>query len=173
MHFSKSNDRQTFKRMYETNVSALVRFAQRYTPADVAEDIVQDVFLELWKNEKTLDEASARYYLFTSVRNRCINHLNKEQTKESFADKAVFEIQQHGLAYFDSPDKLIIEREELQQVYDRIEELPEKCRRIFKLSYFEDKKSIEIAELMNLSIRTVEHQLYLGLKTLRERLRRK
>lgn len=54
----------------------------------------------------------------------------------------------------------------MQIVYDQIERLPEKCRIVFKMAYFEDKKNAEIAEILELSIRTVEHQLYLGLRTL-------
>lgn len=58
----------------------------------------------------------------------------------------------------------------MQNIYDQIELLPEKCRIIFKMAYFEEKKNAEIALLLNLSTRTVEHQLYLGLRTLRKQL---
>jgi RNA polymerase sigma-70 factor (ECF subfamily) len=161
-----------FKQIYEANISLLVRFAQRFTEAEVAEDIVHDVFAELWKSEKQLDDATARAYLFMAVRNRCINHLKQEHAHKTHLRKVLTEIQLHGLDYFDSTEKLIIEAEQLQQIYSHVDQLPEQCRRIFKLAYFDGKKSTEIAELLTLSIRTVEHQLYLGLKTLRIRLTR-
>ena len=166
MHHSEKDRLYAFRQMYRANMPTLVRFARRYIPAGEAEDVVQDVFLELWKTGKILNEESARSYLFTSVRNRCINYL--KQLKELYSDDIALEMQQRDLDNFDSVEKLMIKKEELQQVYDRIEQLPDKCRRIFKLSYFDGKKSFEIAELLQLSIRTVEHQLYLGLKTLRE-----
>ena len=75
-----------------------------------------------------------------------------------------------GLDYYESYEKKIIDKEDIQHIYNQIEELPEKCRQIFKMAYFEEKRNAEIAEILNISIRTVEHQLYLGLKTLRSRL---
>jgi RNA polymerase sigma-70 factor (ECF subfamily) len=164
--------RKSFKCLYEKYFAVLVRFAGRHVSQDGAEDLVQDVFVEIWKSAKPLDSATAAAYLFAAVRNRCINLLKQEQMKNAIAETALLEIKQMGLDYADSMEKLIIEQEELQHVYDEIELLPEKCRQIFKLSWLENRKSHEIAELLNLSVRTVEHQLYLGLKTIRARLTR-
>jgi RNA polymerase sigma-70 factor (ECF subfamily) len=165
--------RKSFRCLYERYFAVLVHFAGRHVSPDVAEDIVQDVFVEMWKSGKPFDSETAGAYLFTAVRNRCINCLQQEQVKSSFAEMTLLEIKQQGLDCTDSVEKLFIEQEELQSIYDEIELLPEKCRQIFKLSWLEDKKSHEIAELLNLSIRTVEHQLYLGLKTIRSRILRK
>jgi RNA polymerase sigma-70 factor (ECF subfamily) len=159
-----------FRRIYEDYFTALVHFARKHITSDVAEDIVQDIFLDLCKNEKDLDRENVRSYLFTAVRNRCVNYLKQQQVFHSFEEKAWLEIKQQELEYVDSMEKLIIEKEELQRVYDQIEKLPDKCRQIFKLSYYEDRKSHEIAEMLGLSIRTVENQLYIGLKTLRMEL---
>lgn len=171
---SPGKDRlKIFRQMYETNVSLLVRFAQRFTPSDAAEDIVQDVFVELWKIEEFPETDYLQSYLFKAVRNRCINYLKQKQTQNLYVEKSVTEMMQRGLEYFNTVEKVIIREEELQLIYDHIELLPDKCRQIFKLSYFEDKKSNEIAELLQLSVRTVEHQLYLGLKILRKNLQHK
>ncbi|MDR1864724.1 MAG: RNA polymerase sigma-70 factor [Bacteroidales bacterium] len=170
MLYLEDNRLDAFRRMYEEYVSGLIRFAKRYIPADAAEDLVQNIFMELWESGKMPDSNSAASYLFVSVRNRCINHLKQEEVRNAFVDRAAFEILQRGLYYLDSVEKVIMEEEQWQQICHQIEHLPEKCRRIFMLSYFEDKKSHEIAEMLHLSIRTVEHHLYLGLKTLREKL---
>lgn len=162
-----------FKRLYDVNAAMLIRFARRFTLPELPEDIVQDVFLELWESERTMDESAARAFLFASVRNRCINILKHEQIKENYEQHVQIENQLLGLDYLDSIEKRLIDREEMQTIYRQIDRLPDKCRQIFKLAYFEDRKSAEIAQLLNLSIRTVEHQLYLGLKTLREKLTRK
>lgn len=166
----KQNHLESFKQLYQANISLLIGFAQRHTSEDVAEDIVHDIFVDLWNNGKQLDEATSRAYLFMAVRNRCINHLKQEQTRKGHLQKVLLEAQLRGLDYFDSVEKLLVENEQLQQIYQQIEQLPEQCRRIFKLAYFDGRKSREIAELLTISIRTVEHQLYLGLKTLRSRL---
>ncbi|MDR3267612.1 MAG: RNA polymerase sigma-70 factor [Tannerella sp.] len=163
----------TFKRLYEANVSLLVRFARRFILSETAEDIVQDVFLELWESRKAVDEVSSKAYLFTAVKNRCINHLKHEQVKLLYEHTAQIENRLLGLDYYDSIEKLMIETEDRQRIHKQIDLLPNKCRRIVKLSYLEDMNSSDIAELLHLSIRTVEHQLYLGIKTLREKLRNK
>jgi RNA polymerase sigma-70 factor (ECF subfamily) len=160
----------TFKQLYEANVSLLVQFARRFTFSELAEDIVQDVFLLLWESNKEMDEAAARSFLFTALRNRCINLLKHEQIKTLYEQNAQVENQQLELDYLDSTTKLLIEKEDMQRIYKQINLLPDKCRQIFKLAYFEEKKNAEIAAFLHLSIRTVEHQLYLGLKSLREKL---
>ena len=171
---SSEEDRlKIFRQVYETNVSSLIRFAQRFSPSDVAEDIVQDVFVELWKIETFSEMDYLQAYLFRAVKNRCINYLKQIQTQKLFVKKSEIELMQRGLEYFDTIEKIIIKKEELQIIYDQIDLLPKKCKQIFKLSYFEDKKSNEIAKLLQLSIRTVEHQLYLGLKLLRKNLQQK
>lgn len=167
---SKDSSLISFKRYYETNVSSLIRFAIRFVPLEIAEDIVHDVFLEMWNHQETDKDIPSRPYLFMAVRNRCLNSLKREQIKENYIHTAQLDNQILGLDYYDSYEKRIIEQEDLQLVYDEIERLPEKCRVIFKMAYLEDRKSAEIAETLELSIRTVEHQLYLGLNTLRQRL---
>ncbi|GHT43987.1 DNA-directed RNA polymerase sigma-70 factor [Bacteroidia bacterium] len=165
---------KAFKNLYEANAGTLIRFAKRFASSpDMAEDIVHEVFLELWKNDKELNEPTSHSFLFAAVRNRCINILKRQQLSEDYVHNVQIENRLLGLDYYDSIEKLIIEKEDLQRVYRQIDLLPDKCRQIFKLSYFDEKKNAEIAELLNLSIRTVEHQLYLALKTLRDKLRRK
>ena len=157
----------TFKCLYETHASSLNRFARRFAPLQVAEDLVQDVFLEIWKNDKELKNDYSRSYLYTAVQNRCINFLKQEQHKKTYLYETL--AKEREIIFSDnvhSNDNT----EQIQRIYDQIGMLPDKCRQIFKLSYIEEKKSAEIAELLKLSIRTVEHQLYLGLKTLRKNL---
>jgi len=117
------------------------------------------------------NDASGRSYLFLCVRNRCLNLLKQEQVKEQYLQNTQIDNRLLGLDYYDSAEKQFIDDENLHQIYRQIDLLPDKCREIFKLAYYEDKKSKEIAELLHLSIRTVEHQLYLGLKILREKLK--
>ncbi|MDR2921704.1 MAG: RNA polymerase sigma-70 factor [Tannerella sp.] len=167
---NSNNDLISFRHYYEANVSHLKLFARRFVSSDIAEDIVHDVFLEVWNYLESCKEMPSRSYLFMAVRNRCLNNLKRELVKENYVQTTQLDNQILGLDYYDSYEKLIIAKEDIQAIYDQIERLPEKCRVIFKMAYLEDKKNAEIAEELNLSIRTVEHQLYLGLRTLRERL---
>jgi RNA polymerase sigma-70 factor (ECF subfamily) len=151
------------------NVSPLILFARRFVSLEMTEDIIQDVFLDIWDHFKMNDKLPSPAYLFMAVRNKCLNILIREQVKENYIESIELDNRILGLGYYDSFEKQIIDKEDMQYIYDEIEKLPEKCRIIFKMAYFEEKKNAEIAEVLNISIRTVEHQLYLGLKTLRVR----
>lgn len=166
----EDGDLYAFKRYYEVNASSLTFFARRFVSQAVAEDIVHDVFLDVYENLKSFDKMPSRSYLFMAVRNRCLNTLVREEVKENYIHTTLIENQLLGLDYYDSFENLLIEKDGLHELYEQIEQLPDKCRQIFKLAYFEEKKNAEIAELLDLSIRTVEHQLYLGLKTLRNKM---
>ena len=158
-----------FRNYYEANVSALILFARRFVSEEIAEDVVQDVFLDIWDHSGLNKKLPSRSYLFMAVRNKCLNILIREQVKKNYIDSTELDNRILGLDYYDSFEKQLIDKEDMQYLYDEIEKLPEKCRIIFKMAYFEEKKNAEIAENLDISIRTVEHQLYLGLKTLRVR----
>lgn len=158
-----------FRDYYEANVSSLLLFARRFVSEEIAEDITQDVFLDIWDHSGVEGKLPSRSYLFMAVRNKCLNILIREQVKKNYIESTELDNRILGLDYYDSFEKQIIDKEDMQYVYDEIERLPEKCRIIFKMAYFEEKKNAEIAEILDISIRTVEHQLYLGLKTLRTR----
>ncbi|MDR2038041.1 MAG: RNA polymerase sigma-70 factor [Bacteroidales bacterium] len=160
-----------FQSLYVENVAVLIRFALRYVSLDAAEDIVQEVFLDIWKNERIINQELNFSYLLTAVRNKCINHVKQKELRNTHIDKLIVESGENNVHH--PVEKNIVEKEYLQRIYDQIDLLPNKCKTIFKMAYFEEKKSSEIAEILNLSIRTVEHQLYLGLKTVRNQLKRR
>lgn len=168
------NDRQEileiFRGYYNANVSFLIVFARRFVSAELAKDIIHDAFLEVWEMLDISVELPSRAYLFRMVRNKCLNTLKREEVQDNYIHHVQAEYLRMGLDYYDSLEKLLIDREGIQELYHQIELLPKKCKQIFKMAYFEEKKSIEIATILGLSVRTVEHQLYLGLKTLREKL---
>lgn len=166
---NKENNLISFKSYYEANVSSLMLFARRFVSGEMAEDIIQDVFLDIWDHSEERERLPSRSYLFMAVRNKCLNILIREQVKKNYIDSTELDNRILGLDYYDSYEKQLIDKEDIQYVYDEIEKLPEKCRIIFKMAYFEERKNAEIAEILDISIRTVEHQLYLGLKTLRTR----
>lgn len=166
----EKHNNNDFRQYYETNVPSLVSFARRFVPEGFAKDIVHDVFLEVWEKIPVDNKLPGRSFLFVAVRNRCINAIKKEQVQEHYVNTVQENIRLMGLEYYDSIEKLLIEKEGIQELHKQIESLPDKCRQVFKLAYFEEKRNAEIAEFLNLSIRTVEHQLYLGLKTLREKI---
>lgn len=170
MKNTSNNNLDSFKIYYEANIAPLTMFARRFVAPNIAEDIIQDLFLDVWDNSENKKKLPSRSYLFTAVRNKCLNILTREQIKRNYIDSTEIENRILGLDYYESHDNQMVSIEEIQYIYNEIDKLPEKCRNTFKLSYLEEKKNAEIAELLNISIRTVEHHLYLALRTLRERL---
>lgn len=129
-----------------------------------ADEIVNDVFMSIWeKQELLILDESLKNYLFTSVKNRCLNHIKKARLPFS-------EMQDEFVAV--SPAHTAdrqLEGKELQNLITRlIEQLPTKCKQVFLLSRMFDLSYKEIAEIMDISTKTVENQIGIALRFLKE-----
>ena len=167
----KGSDMGAFREIYRKYAPLMQAFASKFTDQATAEDLVQDVFMQIWVGRETSPVSeSLQAYLFRAVRNRCINYLEHLKVKASFENQEMIELQLSEACYYESPEQLLIRKEQLEQVRQEIEKLPPKTRKVFKMAYEEDKKAASIAEELSISVRTVETQLYNALKTLREKL---
>jgi RNA polymerase sigma-70 factor, ECF subfamily len=163
----KEKDRSAFELVFKVYYSELCAFANKYVQdKDVAEEIVQDLFCYLWqKLDKLLINTSIKSYLYQSVRNRSFNYLKKEKVKAGHEVHILRTEADH------SPSEKIMEVKELEaKIKSSIDMLPEKCRIIFKMSREDHKKYKEIAEELNLSVKTIENQMGKALKHLRSEL---
>lgn len=135
--------------------------------SDDADEIVNDVFVSIWekRNALILDD-SLKSYLFKSVKNRCLNHIKKARLP--FADMPdEFSV----ISPAPSADR-ILEGKELQiHINQLIDQLPTKCKQVFLLSRMFDLSYKEIAEIMDISAKTVENQIGIALKFLKENTR--
>lgn len=164
----------TYKAVFRQYYPKLLFYATRLVGAEEAEDVVQDVFVELWRRRDTVvigEQILA--FLYRSVYTKAINLL-KHQAIENNYSNAMTEIYERKLQFYQPDHAEVIrkiENQELrQEIYNAINELPGKCREVFKLSYLHDMKNKEIAETLSISLRTVEAHIYKALKFLRERL---
>ncbi|MCD4746117.1 MAG: RNA polymerase sigma-70 factor [Bacteroidales bacterium] len=161
-------DKQLFEQMFKDYFNILCNFAQSYNiDEDNAKEITQEVFINLWQKKETIDtKKSIKSYLFTSVKNRCLNYIRDQKKFRS----NILDIE---IADFDfSFENDVFTESELQSKIDNaISNLPEKCRQIFKLSRFEELKYKEIAEKLDVSVKTVEAQISKALKILRNDLK--
>ncbi len=135
---------------------------------DSCKDIVHNVFLNLWQKQDSIDlNEPIKPYLFKSVHNRCLNYLRDQ--KKIVRHDLVTEASDVP-AFVESRD--YVEESELEQrILKALEDLPDKCRRIFHLSRFEGKKYAEIAELEGITVKAIEAQMSKALKLLREDLK--
>jgi RNA polymerase sigma-70 factor (ECF subfamily) len=151
-----------FRLYYRPLCSHAVRFV--YT-REVAEDIVGDLFYQLWKSGiYTTIQHSYRTYLYAAVRHRAYNYLRDELTGNR-TPSSLDDITDAGLD--ETPQTLIEYDETFQRVEKVIHELPPQCQRIFLMSRFENRKNQEIADELGLALKTVEAHMARALQQLR------
>ena len=132
----------------------------------VAEELVQDVMLELWRRRESLaPDGSAQAYLFQATRNRVLNHLRHLKIEE----RSEPEIQRESLST-PHADADIAQEELSVAVQTAVQSLPDRCREVFELSRVHGLKYAEIASQLGISVKTVEAQMGKALRTLRDRL---
>lgn len=131
-------------------------------------DILQEIFTSVWKSGKyTLADEHLKSYLFSSVRNGCMNHLRHQSVIRNHAANEKSSFQYNELAHYQNGEKTLIEKEDLGKIYLAIDSLADNYKEVIRLSRFEGKKNKEIAELLNIPIRTVETRLFRALSKLR------
>jgi RNA polymerase sigma-70 factor (ECF subfamily) len=145
-----------------------VVYASKYVSSiDLAREIVQDFFVRLYEKRNTLSiDVSIKSYLYRSVFNCCINYINQKNIQDKHLKNIVLEKNNEE----ENLENEINSVELQYKISQVIEELPAKCRRIFKMNRFEGIKNEEIAKQLNLSRRTVETQISKALKILRKKL---
>lgn len=149
-----------FRQHYKTCHLSALRIVK---DEHIAEDLVQEVFLELWrKRTKHQINTSLKAYLRRSAVNRSLNYIRDLKIKFDDEDKLPHKAENQTSAL------KMMETNELQGHIDRaIDSLPERCRVVFSLSRFEEMSYKEIAEKLDISIKTVENQISKALKILR------
>lgn len=167
--FEKVDLQIHFDKIYVAYFPRMYRFAREYVLLDEdAENIVQDVFLLLWEKKDVLDiQVSILSYLFSLVKNRCLDHLRHQVIAEDF--KQEFSAKLAALEQMS--DSLGAEEELEEAVRIAVDKLPDRCKEIFIKSRVEGKKYREIADELELSVNTVENQMSIALKRLRYELK--
>ena len=171
----EDGDIKAFEILYNEQYTSLCHFAQRFVfDLDTAREIVQDVFVRIWEKRTSLPvEISLKTYLYTSVRNKCLDYLKHLNVEYEFEKKRIKEILEPGNNSFntiDDPLDGLITKELENAIKEAIENLPEKCREIFELSRFKGLKYREIAEELSISVKTVETQMSRAIEALKKKL---
>ena len=166
-----------FEDIYLSYFSKMKHFATEYVISDEdAENIVQDVFVELWENKEMLNmHMNLIAYLFTTIKNKCLNHIRHKIVVQNTATKMQEEYLislRMNLDSLETFDNKLFSDQDIEKVINRaLDSLPEKCRTIFFMSKIEGKKQKEIAQELNISINTVGTQIGIAYKKLRTELK--
>jgi RNA polymerase sigma-70 factor (ECF subfamily) len=157
----------SFEGLFNTYYEALTNYAYTFmNNSDEAEDIVQQVYINLWENRMKLEiHTSARSFLYKAVHNSCLNRIKHLKIKSSHHQELAYE------RLNDSSHTAQDHKELMNRLHLALDSLPEQCRIIFEMSRFEQLKYQEIANQLNLSIKTVENQMGKALKIMRAELK--
>lgn len=157
------NDQTAYKELFLLLHGRLSSFATSILKSKYdAEEVVSDVFIRLWEKRAQLTQIdSPLFYLFTSVKNQSINRLNSEKRKRQLSPETW--MVQLNSVYF-NPEKLMMTAEMLKHINNTINTLPPRCRMVFKLVKEDGLRYREVAELLGISIKTVEAQMAIALR---------
>ncbi len=161
----QQNDKGAFSILFDQYYERLCNFCLRLSvPKEVVEEIVSDIFLNLWDQRNTKNIQNLKPYLYVSAKNSAINWLRSKASLEIRQNKTLFPISTYEHAH----EKAMILREELSFVEQIIAKMPEKRRTIFLLNRIEGLKYKEIAEVLKISPHTVQNQMVLAIKFLHQ-----
>lgn len=165
----KADDAGAFEQLFKHYYQPLCRFAVTILHnQDDAEEVVQEVMVKLWEGRNNLQiNLSLKSYLYRMVHNSCITDIRKEKVRNMHA----VHVKNHGEVLSDDASASIRKNELERMIAGAIEQLPEQCRLVFKLSRFEQMKYSEIAQHLDISVKTVENHMGKALRMLRESLK--
>ncbi len=165
----RNKDSRAFELIYKEYFQVLVSYGFRFVDTvEEAEEAVQEVFVKFWDKCETLaPDSSIKSYLYRSVHNTCLNLIKHQKVKDGY--------KQYVINYLEDSEKMEIEIREqddlMMRITAEIEKLPPRCREIFRLSRFEGLKYQEIADHLDISVKTVEVQMGKALRVLRDALK--
>ncbi len=166
---SRNDNEKAFEKLFHNYYGHLCLFASQILQDDIsAEEIVQDFFVKLWEKRKQLTiETSVKNYFFRSIKNLCLNLIQHNKIKHRHAQSVLFDAENHQ-----SDEESFTEIDLAEKIEEGIQSLPQKRQEIFRMSREDGLKYCEIAEKLNISSKTVETQMGLALKTLRDKLKK-
>ena len=167
----KNGDDLAFEKIFKSNHGQIVGFCNQFiTDWDKAQSLAQEAFINLWVNREKIETLNGiKAFLYTYAKSSCLNYIRHRKIISKYEDLQLQskedQLNREVLESFDFNSLEFTELEEL--IMRSINELPDQCRRVFMLSRFEGKKNKEIADDLNISVKSVEANMTRALKTLR------
>lgn len=167
---AENDDLESFKKLYFHFYHRLSVLAKFYIKSmEVAEEVVDDAFVAIWENRRQLISIdNFNFYTYKIVKNKCLNHLSKAKPPVCMdIEEMIVEVQDMS----PNVEQKILAADLDRQINMTISKLPEQCGLVFKLIREDGFRHKEVAELLNVSVRTVEYHMSTALKKLAESLR--
>ncbi len=164
----KKGDTVAFEQIFKKYYNDLARFCFTLVRDEtVAEEITQEVYIYLWEKKEVIEiSSSLKSYLFSAVKNKSINYIKYELPKQRVLIDISDSLLVEGVFFHEKSDTIRLKK----KIQVAINQLPEKCKQIFLLSRYGGMTYKEIAEDLDLSVKTVENQMSIALKKLRDSL---
>ena len=164
----QQGDIKEFERLFRKLYPSLCLYAIKFLKdMDSAEEVVQDLFYTYWENRGQIQiKTSLKAYLYQATKNKCLKVIEHNAVRQKHADSTMLNLDEQ----VDQPQTL--EANELSEIIDKtLNQLPERCRKIFKMSRFDGLKYNEIAKELSISVKTVEADMGKALKLFRTNLK--
>lgn len=164
---SEKNSEPALKWLYKHYFSKLMRFTTIYVKSEqVAEEIIGDVFFDVWKNRQSLRQINNfNAYIYTLSRNKSIDYLRSNQNAPDQWENFPLDLYSRTET---TPEDDLISKELTHKLNQAIDSLPNQCKMAFKLIREDNLKYKEAAEVLNISVKTLEAHITKAVKTLRE-----
>ena len=166
---TKPLTKKDFEHLFHKYYESLCHFANQYLQdVDLAQDICQRVFIALWEKRSEINlDLSIKSYLYTSVRNRSLNHIRDHKKYRS----KILDIDCGDIDLWSEDEDQFSANELSKKIEISLGKLPEKCRQVFEMSRFKGLKNREIAEELGLALKTVEAHISKALRILKDQLK--
>lgn len=157
------NDEHAFAQLYMASMPNLLKFANTILKNnELSEEVISDVFLRVWQNRAELARvANFKLYLYVSTKNRSLNYLSRHFRKDVIS---LEEMSSNIAVSPYNPEQLLITSEAVKKINLEISKLPPRCKLIFKLVKEDRLRYNDIAELLNISVKTIDNQMAVALK---------
>ncbi|NJD21707.1 MAG: RNA polymerase sigma-70 factor [Melioribacter sp.] len=170
----REGDKAAFKKLFEEYYPKLFWFVNRYLMSkEIADDVVKELFIELWqRKDRFVIQSSLNAYLYASARNRAFNYLRSKQSKEKYLTIRSMEDEELNIitSSTKTPSEVLEQKELSEAVQSAVELLPGRTKLVFTLHRDDGLTYAEIAQVLEISAKTVENQMARAFKILRSRL---
>lgn len=170
----RNGDPASLDQLWKDNFKALVYFANQLVKNDqLSEDIVSETFIKLWRLHENFDNIhSIRSFLYVTIRNNCYDHLRSQEIHARIHKEILYNAEA-ATEISDTNDYDMMYAEYIQQLYLQLRELPDRCRLVFNMYFFDRRTTREIALALNISEQTVRNQKTKAIQILKSALLKK